>query len=252
MHASAFVLLVAAGVLAGALGSAGGITSLVSYPALLVVGLPPRDANVVNLVAVVACWPGSALVSRRELAGSGRLLATALPVAAVGALAGSVLLLTTPTRTFDRLAPFLVLLGSAALLAQPWLTRRFASAGRSPGSTPSALLTGIGIVSIYSGYFGAGSGVLLLALLLALQGRRMPVANAQKNMLVGASGVASALLLLAAGAVDWAAVLPLAIGEFAGSLLGPVVNRVVPALIVRVAVAALGVVLAVELLVTAG
>jgi uncharacterized protein len=77
----------------------------------------------------------------------------------------------------------------------------------------------------------------------------MTVANAKKNMLVGVSGVASAALFVAVGAITWAAVLPLAIGEFAGSLLGPAVNRALPPIVVRIAVAALGVALAVELLV---
>src|SRR4051794_41659546 len=71
--------LAAAGLVAGVVGTAGGITSLISYPALLAVGVPPLAADVANLVALVACWPGSALVSRRELAGAGRWLARGLP-----------------------------------------------------------------------------------------------------------------------------------------------------------------------------
>ena len=65
------VLLVGAGALAGTVGTAGGITSLISYPALLAVGVPPLPANVTNIVALVACGPGSALASRPELAGKG-------------------------------------------------------------------------------------------------------------------------------------------------------------------------------------
>ncbi len=67
---AAFLLL--AGMVAGVVGSAGGITSLVSYPALLAVGIPALPANVTNLVAGAACWPGAALTSRREMAGAGR------------------------------------------------------------------------------------------------------------------------------------------------------------------------------------
>ena len=68
---AAFLLL--AGVIAGVVGSAGGITSLVSYPALLALGIPALPANVTNLVAGAACWPGAALTSRREMAGSGAI-----------------------------------------------------------------------------------------------------------------------------------------------------------------------------------
>ena len=67
-------LILAAGVVAGVVGTAGGITSLVSYPALLLAGVPPLAANVVNIVALVACWPGSAAASRPELAGRGAWL----------------------------------------------------------------------------------------------------------------------------------------------------------------------------------
>jgi uncharacterized membrane protein YfcA len=125
------VWLAAGGALAGVIGSAGGITSLVSYPTLLAAGVPPLGANGANLVAVVACWPGSALASRRELAGSQPWLVTSLPVAAAGGSAGSALLLATPPGVFARVAPFLVAAGSLTLVAQPTLTARRA---RQPGS----------------------------------------------------------------------------------------------------------------------
>src|SRR4051794_26171013 len=164
--------LAAAGLVAGVVGTAGGITSLISYPALLAVGGPPLAADVANLVALVACWPGSALVSRRELAGAGRWLARGLPVAGAGAAGGAVLLLTTPPGVFDRLVPVLLAAGSLALLVQPVLSARLAA---HRGHT-SAALPLVGLVSVYSGYFGAGAGVLLLATLLVLVEPRLPEA----------------------------------------------------------------------------
>lgn len=240
-------LLVAAGAVAGVVGTAGGITSLVSYPALLAVGLPPLTANVANLVALVACWPGSALTSRRELAGAGRWLARGLPVAAAGATAGAVLLLTTPPGVFSRVVPFLVAGGSLALLLAPALTARVG--GRRGRASALPL---VALVSVYSGYFGAGAGVLLLALLLVLVDDRLPEANAMKNMLNGVSTVAAATVLVLAGPVDWTAVAPLAVGLFAGSLAGPVVARRLPARAVRWLSAGLGFALAVRLALTAG
>lgn len=242
--AGSAALLLAAGVMAGIVGTAGGITSLVSYPALLAVGVPALPANVASLIAGVACWPGSLLVSQRELTGSRRFLTRGLPVAAVGAGAGSGLLLTTPPGVFARVVPWLVVAGSVALLAQPWLTARRA---RRAHPTAGWTLLGVGTVSIYGGYFGAGSGVMMLALLLVLVDARFPSANASKNMLIGAGGAASAVLLIVAGPVDWRAVTPLAIGLFAGSLIGPRVASRVPASVVRWAVAGLGLVLAVRL-----
>ncbi|HWE15490.1 MAG TPA: sulfite exporter TauE/SafE family protein [Solirubrobacteraceae bacterium] len=237
-------VLVAAGVLAGTVGTAGGIASLVSYPALLAVGVPVLPANVANLVAFVACWPGATLASRRELIGVGRSLARGLPVAACGAATGAGLLLSTPTGAFSRVVPLLVATGSLALLAQPWLTTRFQ---RHVHQARAFALPLVGLVSIYTGYFGAGSGVLLLAVLLLLVDDRVPQANAAKNMLVGAGAVAAATIFVLAGPVDWVAVAPLAMGLFAGSTIGPVIARRASPTVVRWIVAALGLALAIEL-----
>src|ERR1700761_4462128 len=114
--------LVLAGAAAGLIGSAGGITSLISYPALLAVGLPALPANIANNVALVACWPGSALASKPELHGKAPWLSRWTPVAVVGAATGSTLLLLTPSGVFARVVPFLVAAGSLALLLEPRLT----------------------------------------------------------------------------------------------------------------------------------
>jgi uncharacterized membrane protein YfcA len=228
-------------------GTAGGITSLVSYPALLAAGVPALRADIANLVAAVVCLPAATLTSRIELIGASRSLRVGLPVALAGTAAGSALLLTTPTSVFDDVVPFLVLIGSVALLAQPWLSARYRTR-----VAPSAAFALIGVVSIYGGYFGAGSGVLTLAVLMVLVDERLPHANAVKNVLVGAGSIASAAIFVAAGPVAWHDVAPLAAGLFAGSLLGPVVARRLPAPFVRWAVAALGVGLAVELWVGTG
>src|SRR3984957_17934311 len=108
------LFLAAAGALAGLVGTAGGITSLVSYPALLFAGVAPLQANVANIVVLVACWPGSAAASRPELAGRGAWLRRWAVVAALGGTAGSVLLLVTPAGVFGRVVPFLVAIGSLA------------------------------------------------------------------------------------------------------------------------------------------
>jgi uncharacterized membrane protein YfcA len=242
------VWLVTAGTVAGVIGTAGGITSLVSYPALLAAGVAPVPASVANLVAAAACWPTSALASRRELAGRTSVLVSALPTAAAAGAVGSVLLLVTPPGIFARIVPWLVLAGSAALLAQPAIT-----AGRDPGrradgrSAGWALLAWVAALSIYGGYFGAGSGIMLLAALLVLHDERLPRSNAVKNMLVGAGAVASAVVFVVAGPVVWSAAAPLAAGMLIGGLLGPPAARHLPERAVRWAASGLGVALAVEL-----
>jgi uncharacterized membrane protein YfcA len=243
-------LLAAAGVLAGGVGTAGGITSLVSYPALLLAGVPALGANVANIVALVACWPGSAAASRPELAGRGPWLRRWTVVAAAGGAAGSVLLLVTPAGTFARVVPFLVAAGSVALLLQP----RMAARPGEPGRAGRGLLLPCGLVAVsaYSGYFGAGSGVMLLALMLATADSVLPRANALKNMLVGAATIASAAILVVVARVDWAAVAPLAAGLLAGSAIGPAVARRVRPGLLRWLVALSGLGLAARLWVTGG
>ena len=175
--------------------------------------MPALPANVANLVALTACWPGAALTSRRELSGQGAWLMRGLPVAAVMAAGGSGLLLVTPSGAFARVVPILVAIGSLTLLAQPALTAR--RHGRS-GDGQLLLLASIGALSIYSGYFGAGSGIMVLATVAVLLDPRLPQANAVKNMLLGASAVASAVVFL-----------------LAGSTMGPIVARRAPQRLVR-------------------
>jgi uncharacterized protein len=229
--------LLITGILAGVVGSGGGITSLVSYPALLAVGIPPLPANVVNLVAAAATGPGSAVSSRRELADTGPVLLRLLPIAAVGSVLGSVLLLTTPAGMFTRMVPFLVASGSVVLLAQPTLMKL---RERILVSAPFLTVLLVGAVSIYGGYFGAGAGVMLLAVVSVLVDPRIPPANAIKNMLIGATSLASAAVFMISGDVQWTAVLPLAGGLLVGSAFGPVVVRHLPPNLVRWLAAAFG------------
>src|SRR5665213_3133878 len=167
--------LVVAGTAAGLIGSAGGITSLVSYPALLAVGLPALSANIANNVALVGCWPGSALASEPEPHGKAPWLWRWTVVAATGGAAGSELLLSTPAGVFARVVPFLVAAGSLALLFEPRL--RAWRQRRESQSNKLALPAGLVALSLYNGYFGAGAGVMILTLLLVLVDRHLPTAN---------------------------------------------------------------------------
>lgn len=242
-------LLLGAGILAGFVGTAGGITSLIAYPALLLAGLPPLPATVTGSVALVACWPGSALASRPELAGTGRWVLRWGSVAAAGGAAGAVLLVSTPPGVFGRIVPFLVAFGALALLLQPQVTAwRSRVSQRSPRTGHGAVLpTGVTALSVYNGYFGAGSGVMLLALLLITVDPKITRANALKNMLVGGASIIAAILFAITAPVDWAAAVPLAGGLFLGSTIGPRAARRLPATALRWLVALLGLALAVRL-----
>ena len=233
------------GALAGIVGSAGGITSLISYPALLAVGLAALPAAVTNSVALVACWPGSAIGSKPELRGQGSWLRHWALLVAAGGAVGAVLLLSTPSEVFGRVVPFLVAIGSSALLLETQISawQQKHPALRSKFLLPSGLFS----FSAYNSYLGAGAGIMVLTLLLLTVDRHLPRANALKNMLVGMATAVSAVAFIFFGPVDWAAVLPLAVGLFAGSTVGPALARRMPRNLLRVLVGLTGLGLAVRL-----
>ena len=237
--------LALAGLAAGVLGTAGGITSLIAYPALLAVGIPPLSANVTNSIALLGSGLGSTLGSRPELRGHGATLRRWAPVGVVGAVAGALLLLATPPGVFAWIVPFLVAGAGVLLLAQPRITRWHAARER-PIGTPAVAAAILG-VTIYDGYFGAGSGVLMIAVVLILIDHELARANALKNVLLFIADLLPAVLFALAGPVVWAAVLPLGLGALAGGLIGPRVMRRAPVRVVRIAIAALALGLAVWL-----
>jgi uncharacterized membrane protein YfcA len=237
-------LLAGAGLLAGVVGTSGGITSLVSYPALLAAGVAAQRADVTNIVALVVCWPGSALASRRELAGSGPWLRPWAGVSAGAGALGAVLLVATPASAFAGIVPWLVLAAAALLVAQPRTSQRSHQPmpmgphprsdhlGPQPGHR-RLLRFGIPAIMVYNGYFGAGAGIMTLGLMLQGVDPHLPRANAYKNVLIGAATLAAAVVVSASGEVAWVAAGPLAAGLAGGSLLGPLVARRVPPGILR-------------------
>ncbi|MFC0549593.1 sulfite exporter TauE/SafE family protein [Planotetraspora thailandica] len=239
-------LLVVAGAVGGMIGSAGGTASLITYPAMLAVGIPPLAANVTNSVAFLASWPGSALGGRPELIGQGPWLWRWAPLTAVASALGAGLLLLTPAAVFDQLVPCLLAVAALALLAQPkisaWLARR-----GDGGGLKRLLPIGLAFSAIYNGYWGAGAGIVTLTVLMIASKQRFAQANAFKNMLLGVADVACCAVLIVFWPVDWAAAVPLGAGLLAGSMVGPAVARRVPASVARVTTALVGLGLAVSL-----
>jgi uncharacterized membrane protein YfcA len=238
------VLLFAAGIVGGLAGSVAGLASVSTYPALLLVGLPPVAANVTNTVALVFNGIGSVSGSLPELRGQRAQLTRLIPIAALGGAAGAALLLSIPAEGFENVVPILIGV-SAVLIALP-RRQRAESAGRSRTHT---VLKGAAILAlcVYGGFFGAAAGVLLLALLLSTGDESMAHANATKNVVLGVANFVAALVFIAVAPVDWPAVVPLGIGCLLGSRLGPVVVRHAPSTPLRLVIAVAGLVLAVKL-----
>jgi len=241
--------LAVAGVAAGILGTAGGITSLIAYPALLAVGIPPLSANVTSSIALLGSGLGSTLGSRPELRDHGATLRRWTPIAVAGAVAGALLLLVTPPGVFAWIVPFLVAGAGVLLLFQPRITR-WHSAREVPIATPVVVAAILG-VTIYDGYFGAGSGVLMIAVVLILIDHDLPRANALKNVLLFVADLLPAVLFAVAGPVVWSAVVPLGIGALLGGTIGPRLMRRAPRNILRVSIAVLALALGAWLLIQA-
>jgi uncharacterized membrane protein YfcA len=237
-------VLLVAGVLAGLASTVAAMASLVSYPVLLALGLPPVSANMTNTVALVLTGAGSVAGSRRELAGQGRLVWRLAGLTAVGGLAGAALLLLTPATAFQDVAPVLIGAASVLLVVQG---RVAALTARPGGERSRPLRAAVGAVAVYVGYFGAAAGVLLLAVLSAMLDQPLPRVNAVKNAISGSANAAAALLFAVFGPVRWAAAAPLAAGFLIGGWIGPAIVRRVPASALRVGIGVCGVAVAVRL-----
>jgi uncharacterized membrane protein YfcA len=236
VHGADVVLLAIAGVIAGVAGSVAGLASLVSYPALLAVGLPALTANVTNTVALVSYTLSAASFSRTELAGqAGRLRRLAMTTA---------LGLSTPAPVFEQLVPLLIGGASLVLLLQPGITRL---TGGMVSERSPALLAGVFAVGVYGGYFGAAAGVVLLALLTVSVAEPLARLVAARNVSLGLANAVAAVGFALFGPVRWAAAAPLAAGFLVGGSIGPGLVRRLPGARLRLAIAVLGLGLAVKL-----
>lgn len=254
MSGGEFVLLVVAGVGAGLTGSIAGLASLISYPALLAAGLPPVTANVTNTAALVLTGVGSVAASRPELAGQGRRLVPLAVAAVLGGTVGAALLLGTPTEAFEKIVPWLIGGASLAILVQRpprQLAAEAAAAGVRARPDQWWLPIAVFAISIYGGYFGAAAGVLMLATFLLTTGEGLARSNALRNVVLGVANTVAALGFVLFGSITWSAALPLAIGLFLGSLLGPRIVRRAPQAALRRVIAVAGLGLAVHLAVQA-
>jgi len=242
------IWLVLAGLGGGLCGSMAGLASLVSYPALLAVGLPPVTANVSNTVALVFSSAGSVWGSRPELRGQRARARSLGGIALAGGITGGVLLLATPSSSFALIVPWLIGLASVGILIGHDIRNDPARVLPTASHPPTwALRVGVLLIAVYGGYFGAAAGVLLLALLLVATAEPLARSNAMKNVLLGIANGVAALAFVAFGPVRWSDVVPLVLGFLVGGRLGPIIVRRAPAGPLRVVIACAGLGLAVHL-----
>ena len=235
-------LLAAAGFGAGAVNAIAGGGSLISFPALLAAGYPSVAANVTNSIALLPGYLGGSLAYRRELAGQRARIRGLATTAALGAAAGAALLLVSPASVFEAIVPWLILAACLLLALQPRaaeLVRRSERAG-----SPAALHAALFAATLYGGYFGAGLGIVLLAILGVLLPDDLQRLNALKGVLSLLVAVVSALGFALFGPVAWDAALVVGVACLAGGVAGVRVARRLPAPLLRGAVIVYGVAVA--------
>lgn len=250
------LLLVGTGFGAGAVNAVAGGGSLISFPALLGVGLPILPANVTNTVALWPGYVGGALGYRRELRSMHRLL-NVIAISVLGAVAGAVLLLNTPTAWFSHLVPWLILLGTGLFAVQPVVARRLlatrSAAAARAGDVRDGSETGwpirfaILLASVYGAYFGAGLGVMLLAILGVFMPGELQDSNALKNSLSLSINTVALIAFALFGPVHWVAVLIMAVACLAGGYFGAMFARRLPPIIMRTFIIIFGLVVSIKL-----
>ncbi len=243
-----YVLIALAAVAAGAVNALAGGGTLITFPTLTAVGLPAVAANVTNTVALSPGYLGATLAQKTAILDQRRRLYALLPAAALGGLAGGLLLLNTSEKLFRELVPFLILLASLLLAAQEplkrWLTARAADRPSRPRSEAWAALP-IFFAAIYGGYFGAGLSVIILAVLALTLDDSLTRLNALKQAVAFAANLAAAALFLFSGQVVWSAAAVMAVGALLGGALGGRLAGRIPPATLRKVVVTLGIAIAI-------
>ncbi|WP_406290342.1 sulfite exporter TauE/SafE family protein [Embleya sp. NBC_00896] len=254
------VLVAVAGLLAGLVNAIAGGGSLISFPALLAVGYPPVTANVTNAVAVLPGYVGGTVAYRHEVRRQTRRLPRLALVGALGGLTGAVLLLISPEDVFHVLAPYLVLLSCAVLAFQPALARVVrrgddktndddGGGGGGDKTRDGGILLPLTqfVVGVYGGYFGAGIGIMMLAVLGLLLDDDLHEVNALKNALSLVVGITSTVFFAFFGPIQWAAAAVMAVTSLVGGHLGVRIARRLPARGLRTLIVTFGAAVAIAL-----
>ena len=243
------LLVVATGLGAGVLSSTVGVASLLSFPVLVALGLPPVVANVTNTLGLIPGGLGGVVGYRSEVRQAGPIARTIVVVCALGAAVGAALLLGLPASVFEAVVPWLILFTCLLVGAQPriaaWLRARNGErvAQRrhmSPTTTVFATITGV-----YGGYFGAGAGVMMVAVLGLGTDLELRIVNGLKTLSLMVGNIVAGLIFVFVADPRWDVVVLLAAGSLVGGYVGARIGRKLPDAVFRWGVVAAGVTAAV-------
>jgi uncharacterized membrane protein YfcA len=238
----------AAGAGAGAANSVAGGGALITFPTMVALGLSPLSANVTNTVGIVPASIGGAIGYADLLREQGERFTRLLVPLLLGAAAGSVALLLTSNDTFEAIVPILIAASCLLLLLQPRLTPRISHAG----SEHSPYLTaGIAFCGAYQAYFGSAVSILVFALLALFVADTLQHLNGLKILLAGCSNLLAAVVYAFLAPVDWRYAVTIMVSSFAGGRVGAHYARRIPSDPLRIAIAAVGLLVAVLLAIRA-
>ncbi|MFF7334503.1 sulfite exporter TauE/SafE family protein [Streptomyces sp. NPDC090306] len=243
--------VLAAGVGAGTINAVVGSGTLLTFPVLLAVGVPPVTANVSNTLGLVPGSVSAVVAYRRELTGLRPLLLRLGAAALAGGSVGAVLLLVLPQKVFSAIVPVFIALALVLVVLQPRVARRVAAANGGAGGAPGGPVLGAGVFAtgIYGGYFGAAQGVLLLGLLGVFLRQDLQRINAVKNVLALLVNAVAAVVFLFVAHFDWRAVLLIACGSVLGGQAGARLGRRLSPAVLRGVIVVVGLAAIVQLLV---
>lgn len=248
------LVVIAAGFGAGVVAASVGVASLVSFPVLVALGLPPVTANASNTVGLVPGGLSGSFGYRHELRQHPRVTATVILTSSVGAVAGAVLLLALSPDVFEALVPWLILFACLLVGFQPTIARRLrerrseAQVDRLLPSTPTTVA--LGAAGVYGGYFGAGQGVMVVAVLGLGLDIDLKVVNGLKTVACFAANVVATVVFVVAADLDWAVIGLLGLGSVVGGYVGSRIGRSLPDVAFRALVVVGGSTAAIVLMLT--
>ena len=231
----------AAGAAAGASNSIAGAGSLITFPTMVALGLPPLSANVTNTVGIVPGYVGGILGYRDLLREQGERFARFLVPMLLGAVLGTAALLLTSDAAFEAIVPVLIAASCLLLLFQPRLVPHLSHAGneRSPFLTAGLLFCGA-----YGAYFGSAVSILLFAILALFVADTLQHLNAMKIVLVGCANLLAAVVYAFLAPVEWSYVAVLMVSSLVGGRVGAHYARRIPSGPLRISIAVIGLVVA--------
>lgn len=229
---------------AGLVNAIAGGGTLITFPVLTAFGVPAIRANATNTVSLCPGYMGGAFAQRKDLEGLGRSIRPQLVAAAFGGFAGSVLLIMSSEAVFKQIVPFLII-GACVMLAVQDRLRGWISKRSRTGQPHRAVEIGAtGLTAVYGGYFLAGQGIMMMAVLGLFSTLPFNRLNAVKQTLSSVISIAAASFLVFSGKVEWTLVLVMAPASLIGGHLGGNLARVLPPARLRVAVIVLGLIVA--------